>query len=535
VSASDRLYPYQHDAVKLIRDNKKALIAYEMGLGKTPITIVALEQMMLNSDIQHPVLVVVLSSLKYQWRDEISRWAPDSVAKVVDGTPAQRDKVYLDLEDVGADYVITTYDLIVRDYQWYAEKRWGAMVLDEMTAIKSFRAKRTKAVKELASRIPVRVGLTGTPITNGKAEEIFSLMEFVDPKILGKFWDFDKRYISRHPNGWVTKYRNMPELNNRIKGHLARKRQMDADVKDYLPDVLDMDPRYVAMDKYMERVYKRISADCSLALDEAQELFGSSFTWNVAYEYGQSDQKAHDPVANEIRGTIMACYSALRMLCDHPQLLMDSAREYEAGNGDGTGSSYCWQLYSDGVVNDTAKSPKLTELVAYVKDAVEADPDVKVVVFASFTRAFPYIVEALEKALGAGTVVEFSGKQSAKVKEINKKRFQNDPSVRVFLSSDAGGYGVDLPQASILINYNLPWSAGTALQRNSRIIRASSGHKQVRIERLLMSRSVEVRQWEMLRFKMSVAGGVVDGLVSDPSGSIENTVEGLRNFLLLDS
>lgn len=524
-----KLHPYQVAAVNQITTNKRALIAYEMGLGKTPITITAMEKLMANYTIQQPVLIVVLSSLKYQWQDEIRRWAPSSNSIVVDGTPKQRDLIYDVAYDY--DYVITTYDLIVRDYSWYLSKRWGAVILDEMTAIKSFRAKRTKAVKALSSSIPIRVGLTGTPITNGKAEEIFSLMEFVDPKVLGKWWDFDARYIRRHPNGWVTSYRNMPELHAKITPHIARKRQMDADVKNYLPDVLDMPPRLVQMDRYTQRVYAKISRDCREALDEAQEMFGSSFTWNAAFHYGETDAQKHDPVAAQLQGRIMQTYQALRMLCDHPQLLIDSALEYEKDQG--SGSAYCWSLLTDPTVQmmDKQKSPKLEELVSYVKDAVEADPDVKIVVFASFTRMFPYMVEALEKGLGKDTVVQYHGGMNANEKERNKKRFQGDPSVRVFLSSDAGGYGVDLPQASILVNYNLPWSAGTALQRNSRIIRASSGHKQVRIERLLVAKSVEVRQHEMLGFKMSVAGGIVDGVLSDPHGNIENTVEGLRNFL----
>jgi SNF2 family DNA or RNA helicase len=173
--------------------------------------------------------------------------------------------------------------------------------------------------------------------------------------------------------------------------------------------------------------------------------------------------------------------------------------------------------------------------VDYLKDAVEADPEVKIVVFAQFTRSFPYLINEIRGALGASSVVQYHGGMDAKQKDFVKRTFQNEPNVRVFLSSDAGGYGVDLPQASILVNYNLPWSAGTALQRNSRIIRASSGHKQVRIERLLIEGSVEVRQHEMLDYKMSVAGGIVDGELSDPRGNIENTVEGLRNFLLADS
>lgn len=522
------LYPYQKAAVDLITTKGRALIAYEMGLGKTPITIVAMERLMEDEQIRQPVLVIVLSSLKFQWRSEINKWAPNSNAVVIDGGPQDRDNIYRSLVTYPPDYVITTYDLIVRDYKWYAAHLWGAVVLDEMTAIKSFKAKRTKAVKTLAARTPIRVGLTGTPITNGKADEIFSLMEFVDPKVLGKFWDFDKRYIVRHPNGWITKYRNVEELHSRLRPHIARKRQTDMDVKDFLPEVLDMPARLVTMDRYTKRLYKVISRDLMSFLEEAQELFGDSFTWNMAANYGHGDEK-YDPVAMQVQGNIMQTYQALRMLCDHPDLLMDSALEF--AKDEGKGSGYCYQLKNDKTVGlvSGAKSPKLAELIAYLKDAIEADPDVKVVVFASWTRAFPYLMEAMDHAKIAA--VQFHGGMTPKAKEATKALFQTDPNVRVFLSSDAGGYGVDLPQASILVNYNLPWSAGAALQRNSRIIRASSGHKQVRIERLLMDDSVEVRQNRVLGHKMSVSQGIIDGVGVDPMGNIENTVGGLRSFL----
>lgn len=529
MTAMVSLYPYQKSAVDLITTQRRVLIAYEMGLGKTPITITAMERLMEDGRIRDSVLVVVLSSLKYQWQSEIKKFAPDSRAVVVDGTPAQRDKVYVTIDEDMPDYVITTYDLIVRDYSWYAQHEWGAMVLDEMTAIKSFKAKRTKAIKALGARTHIRVGLTGTPITNGKAEEIFSLMEFVDPKVLGKFWDFDKRYIVRHPNGWITRYRHMDELNGRLLLHLARKRQMDPDVKDYLPEVLDMSPRLVAMDRNTARLYRLISSDLMLALDEAAELLGTNFSFNLAANYGQGQEK-FDPVANALTGKIMQAYQALRMLCCHPSLLMDSALEYE--KDEGTGSAYCWQLSQDPNVHltGTNSSPKLDELMSYLKDAIEADPDVKVVVFTSWVRMFPYITEALRKAKIPH--VTFHGGMSATQKDVAKTRFQEQEEIRVFLSSDAGGFGLDLPQASILINYDLPWSAGTAAQRNSRIIRASSLHKQVRIERLLVQGSVEERQAEMLGFKMSVAQGIVDGQVADAKGDIVNTVGGLKSFLV---
>lgn len=520
------LFPYQKRAVDLVVTKHRALVAYEMGLGKTCIAITSMERLMDSGHIDVPVLVVALSSLTYQWQDEIAKFAPQSRSIIIDGTPTQRREK--EKQSGGFDYVITTYDMLVRDKSFYLSRRWGAVILDECVAIKSFQSKRSRIAKSLRTRI--RVGLTGTPITNGKAEEIFSIMEFVDPQVLGSFRDFENRYIRRHPKGWISGYRNLPELHKRLSKSVARKRQTDPDVRDHLPEVLDMEPRLVSLDRAGLRLYKRISRDCKLALDEAQELFGETFSWDIESHYGRKDDKRFDPAEMELRGRIMQCVSALRMVCDHPALLSDSADDFERDQG---GSEYCAMLRMQGELPANPTSPKIEELKAYLRDLWEVDPDTKVVVFTSFTRTMPYIERAIHE-LGKQSVL-YHGGMSAKEKDVAKKKFQSDPEASVFLSSDAGGQGVDLPQASVLINYNLPWSAGTALQRNSRIIRASSQHPQVRVERILTKDTLEIRQWEALRYKISVSEGIVDGVLSDPSGSLESGIAGLAAFLLLDS
>jgi SNF2 family DNA or RNA helicase len=101
----------------------------------------------------------------------------------------------------------------------------------------------------------------------------------------------------------------------------------------------------------------------------------------------------------------------------------------------------------------------------------------------------------------------------------------------VLISSDAGGFGIDLPQANLLVNVDLPWSSGTAQQRNSRIIRASSTWPQIRIDRFLMDRSLELRQWEALTHKNAVSTAVVDGTGFNDKGGVTTSVESLRSIL----
>jgi len=126
--------------------------------------------------------------------------------------------------------------------------------------------------------------------------------------------------------------------------------------------------------------------------------------------------------------------------------------------------------------------------------------------------------------------VLFTGDMDSTQKDAAKQKFSNDPNTRLFLSSDAGGYGVDLPQANYLISYDLPWSAGKLDQREARIIRLSSQHPHVTIASFVMKGSVEERQYEMLQQKRGINEAFVDGGY-DSQGKFELTIGTLSNFI----
>jgi superfamily II DNA/RNA helicase len=120
---------------------------------------------------------------------------------------------------------------------------------------------------------------------------------------------------------------------------------------------------------------------------------------------------------------------------------------------------------------------------------------------------------------------------NARAKEAAKVQFQTTVATRILISTDAGGYGVDLPQANMLINYDLPWSSGLAVQRNGRIKRASSKWPSIVIQDLLMADSVEERQHDMLQQKNAVASAVVDGKGINDKGGVDMTAGSLIRFL----
>jgi superfamily II DNA or RNA helicase len=206
-------------------------------------------------------------------------------------------------------------------------------------------------------------------------------------------------------------------------------------------------------------------------------------------------------------------------------LLKTSAKKFHSGNGEG--SAYAAQLDDEGLL-EAMPNTKLDVFTAYVKDFLEQDEKNKLVVFCSYVD----MVDLIADRVGRDITVTYTGQLDAKTKEKHKNALNNDPSVRVFVSSDAGGYGVDLPAANMLINYDLPWSSGLATQRNGRIRRASSEWKTIVIQDFLIAGSVEVRQFEALQQKNAIAAAVIDGEGINKNGGVDLTIGSLRGFLL---
>ena len=520
------LLPYQDDAVEAMVSRQKMLVAYDLGLGKTVITIAACERLREAGLIDGPILVVALASLKYQWSKEIQKFS-DSTATVIDGSKAKRQS---QIEDADTDYVITNYESVVNDWAFISKIPISALVMDEATAIKSFRSKRSKKIKDLSRKVDVRFALTGTPIENGKPEEIYSIMQAVDGRLLGRFDLFDQTFIVRNQWGAPERYRNLDVLHKRLSKNLIRKTQTDEDVAPYLPDTIHREPELITMDRGLRKIYQQVGNQLIEDLEEAVSSFGSG--WSLAAHYGQA---APNQPPSEMMGTLMGRITLLRQICSHPELVIESATKFEqayeaALHGDGvirSGSALAHELLQDDGIGQAlkkAKVRKLDQLESLVRDHLESDDDAKVVIFTTFLLTS----DLIQERLGG---VTYSGRMNAQQKEDAKVQFQTDPATRVLISTDAGGYGVDLPQANLLVNYDLPWSAGKAVQRNGRIRRASSRWPAVVIQDLLMDSSIEVRQFDLLYQKKSVAAAVVDGQGINDRGGIDFSAGSLLTHL----
>jgi SNF2 family DNA or RNA helicase len=520
------LYPFQREVVDRMVERRKLLVAMEMGLGKTICTIAAVERLIAAGEIGGG-LVIAPASLKYQWLRQIEAWTDGKAnALVIDGTPEEREAQYALVRAGKVEYCIMNYEQVKNDWKLVngdVTRRIEGLprdfiVTDEATAFKNFEAQRSQLIKKLMARY--RWALSGQPVEN-RADEAFSIMEWVDHRVLGPADIFESHFVRRDGHGRVTGYKNLRTLHRLLSSAMARKTR--AEVADQMPAVVE-EQVLVDFDPKGRRLYRAIAADL-LAMMDSTRVTG---TFDPDAFYAGQGQKGTKEM-----GEVMSRLTCLRMLCDHPNLLRESAAAYEATHvnmaGVKAGSRYADMLMQSKALDGVIFGPKLMAVYELVKEILEADPKNKVVVFSFFKGSLRLIQEA---TAGLTQSVMFHGDLSAKEREHSRQVFATNEDVRLFLSSDAGGYGLDLPMANYLISYDLPWSAGKWDQRCARIVRLSSEFPEVTLISVLMKGSIEERQYDVLTMKQRVGLAVVDGVGFDrKTGTLDLDLDSLSDFL----
>jgi SNF2 family DNA or RNA helicase len=528
---SGRLRPFQEKAVDVAWERGRTLIAYEMGLGKTVVSIAAIEDMW-ETRFVNAGLIICPASLKFQWAQKIceftggeydpqhgwrgGRLSDDIV--VIDGTPAERKAQYADVIANPPLYTILNFDKVRDEWPMVTRLRRDYIVTDEITALKNSGALISKLMKRLQPRTDTYIGLTGQPVENAP-EDLFHIMEVVDPSVLPRADLFDLAYVARDYYGKVERVKNLPMLWRRMGDSIVRKSRHDPDVAPYMPQV-DEVLVPIKMDRKTAKVYNTIVQELLADLDIASRM-GTKFDVFAHYSGGSDD-------GNMLRANIMSKLTVLRMLCDHPDLVRLSGTLYDDPDVK-MGSAYASDLLDRGLLDKVTATPKMTGFLNKVLDDLATSKKAKIVVFSTFKPTLSWLQKALaDKRIQS---VLFTGDMTAKQKDAAKQKFASNPFCRVFLSSDAGGYGVDLPNANFLKNYDLPFSGGKFEQRNARIIRLSSEFDKVHLEHYVIEGSFEERQYEGLRQRNALASAMIDRKGVDKKGGISLGLESLREFL----
>lgn len=522
-----QLHGYQEPGRAALREWRCGLLSLPPGTGKTPTVVAVIEDLMDEGVIKEAGLFISLSGIKGQTLRAIEKFS-DSKPLVISGNINQRRKQYelaRNWYDEGIDYIVLNHEQIVNDWDEIETLPKGFIVIDEISKMRVLSTARTKQIKKLWS--PIRYGLTATPMEGAKPEEAFSLMEWVDPTVFGDPRKFDRTFVVRDTYGRVIRYRNIPLFHERLRTRMYRVPRDDERIASVMPEVVPTLPIKATLTEASQELYDLIAGELLVELDAAAGSFGVAFDLNAHYGKVWKRQQA-----TAAQGEITKRMLALQMLCNHPEQLRRSGEKYKATSGQKNqhGSAYAASLIDRGLLTPDLGTPKLDRMMRWLVKELE-NPKSKVIIFSFYTEMIDLIGEALTEAdIGW---VPFTGKQNDKKKDQNILQFRTNPKVRVFLSSDAGGYGVDLPEANVLLSYDLPSLAGTADQRETRHDRASSEFEKIQVRQIIVDSSIEELKWEQLVASRKVVTAFVDGVGYDAKGGLKLNVSTLTTFLRL--
>jgi SNF2 family DNA or RNA helicase len=441
------LYEYQCEGALFAARAGRCLIGDEMGLGKTIQALAATEIMARQVGVER-ALIVCPTSLKHQWEREIARFT-DRRAVVIAGSRARREQQYAAQESF---FKITNYDTVHADLELIARWSPDLVILDEAQRIKNWNTRTARSAKRIAS--PYAIVLTGTPLEN-RLEELASIVAFVDKHRLGPTFRFLADHQVRDENGKVVGYRDLDRIGKTLAPVLIRRSK--AQVLTQLPERLDknffvpMTPQQRVHHEENREVVARIVAK-----------------WRHHKFLSEADQRR-----------LMIALQNMRMSCDSTYLL-DQRTDF-------------------GV-----KADELTTLLGELLE----QPGSKIVVFSQWVRMLELLVGRLKKKR-IEHVLFHGGVDGTRRKGLID-RFREDDRCRAFLSTDAGGVGLNLQHASIVVNMDLPWNPAVLEQRIGRVHRLGQRNP-VQVINFIAQGTIEEGMLSVLTFKKALFAGVLDG------------------------
>jgi superfamily II DNA or RNA helicase len=439
------LYPYQKEGALFALQTGRCLLGDDMGLGKT-IQALAAAELMIRFFHIGKVLIVSPTSLKYQWKGEIERFT-DRKATIIEGLNYQRLALYGD----DAVYKLINYELVWRDMEMIRQWAPDLIILDEAQRIKNWKTRTAKYVKQLESSFAMV--LTGTPIEN-RIEELHSIMEFIDRHHLGPLYRFIHAHRILDKSGKVVGYQNLESVRRSLEGIMIRRKKED--VLKQLPDRVDKH-FFVPMTKEQRDIH-----------DENYEIVVRLVAKWRRYKFlSEADQRR-----------MQIALSMMRMAADNTYL----------------------------VDKKTVHGPKIEELATLLQELVVEGRE-KVVIFSQWLRMTELVERVLvEKDIG---YVHLNGMVPSKHRKDLMTKFREDPDCKVFLSTDAGGVGLNLQSGSVVINMDIPWNPAVLEQRIGRVHRLGQ-RRLVRVVNFVTKASIEERILDLLKFKKALFTGVLD-------------------------
>ena len=445
------LMKHQTLAVAFMTTSKRCILYDTTGAGKTESSIAAAILLLLEGKIKN-CLIIVEPSIFKQWARRIKK-CTDILPLEIKGDAQHRQYLLNKAKD--KFFILTYYDIVLRDQAEYMKHNYDMVICDEASAFKNREAKTAKAIKEIAKRSKYFVALTATPIQNSPMD-LYSILEAVNPTIFGDYMGFKFRYVVDKPmevrkGSRVFRFRKIIGYNN--LGEIPSK------------------IRYSA--------YGRNLDELSYSLPEiTQEERWLEFTPEQLKRYKETVNGVVQTGAGAKRVDLFAKFVYLLQLCDGVFLVDGSAEE----------------------------SAKFSELKRLLSGEYFGQ---KVVVFSQYKK----MLAKIEEFLGQKDIkcVRITGDETKENREDNRMAFQDvNNDVNVLLMTVAGEMGLDLFASNILICVDRILNPARMTQLYGRIHRKGQTKACV-VVHLLMENSIEVDVLDILRTKQMVIDEVFGG------------------------
>ncbi|WP_226704731.1 DEAD/DEAH box helicase [Microbulbifer elongatus] len=447
------LRPYQQEGLNwlafLQRFGFGGILADDMGLGKTLQTLALAQHMKECGQLEKPALIVTPTSLTGNWQHEAAQFTPQLTVTTIHGP--ERAAAFAAIES--SDLVLTTYPLLVRDWERYSERAFSLVILDEAQAIKNPATKIAECVRKLKS--DTRLCLSGTPLENHLGE-LWSLMDFALPGLLGGRKTFNEAY--RTPIENRGEHDRQQELARKVRPFMLRRTKSQV--------VAELPPKtetiqYVELGRKQRALYESVRISMEKRIRELVARQGIA--------------KSHIEFLDALL--------KLRQACIDPRLVkLDKAKG----------------------IQESAKLSWLAETLPRMLEEGRS-----VLIFSQFTEVLNLVEAQLQDQRIDYT--KLTGQTRKRQQVID--RFQSG-DVRVFLISlKAGGAGLNLTAADVVIHMDPWWNPAVENQATDRAHRIGQ-EKPIFVYKLVAAETIEERIHQMQQQKQALADSLFDATSS---------------------
>ena len=436
-------------------NNLGAVLADDMGLGKTLqlLSLLAVERAQYPDREVKPTLVVCPTSVVGNWAVEAEKFVPGLKVMVHHGPQRDSGEAFVK-KAARVDLVVTSYGVVTRDFKLLGGVNFDRVVLDEAQAIKNSSTRVSKAVRSLPSRH--RVALTGTPVEN-RLSEMRSILDFCNPGVLGSASFFRNHFakaIEREQDEDMTE-----RLRQLTAPFILRRLKTDAAIIDDLPEKTEKIIR-VDMSSEQASLYKALVEDVQQQLDQRQGM--------------------------SRKGLVLATITRIKQICNHPAHFL----------GDG----------SPITLKGRHRSGKVEALMDLLDDAVAEER--RTLIFTQYTAFGRILAPYLSDRLGADIPFLHGGvSKSGRDRMVADFQSGEGPPAMI-LSLKAGGTGLNLTAASIVVHMDRWWNPAVENQATDRAFRIGQ-KSNVDVYKMITAGTMEESIQDILDGKMHLASAIV--------------------------